>query len=74
MPDTARISQAWIQQEFLDQSTLGWRNFLEGFLHKSWQETQGIYFARIGSARSPKCWTIALIQKLWEVAWDMWEH
>jgi hypothetical protein len=41
---------------------------------KSWQATQQIYFARIGSSRSPKRWTIALIQKLWEVAWNMWEH
>jgi hypothetical protein len=72
--ESVRISQEWIGQAFSDQSTLGWRNFLEGFLHTSWQATQKIYFARIGSARSPKRWTTALIQKLWDVAWDMWEH
>jgi hypothetical protein len=72
--ESVRISQEWIGQAFSNQSTLGWRNFLEGFLHTSWQATQKIYFARIGSARSPKRWTTALIQKLWDVAWDMWEH
>jgi hypothetical protein len=47
---------------------------LEGFPAISWQTTQQIYFSRIGSSRSSKRWIIALIQKLWEVAWNMWEH
>jgi hypothetical protein len=64
------ISQACL----IDQSLLGWRNMLKGFLTISWQTIQKTYFARIGLARSPKRWTIALIQKMWEVAWNMWEH
>jgi hypothetical protein len=71
---TLYISQAWMRSVFDDQSLIGWRNMLEGFFTTSWQATQKIYFDRIGSARSPKRWTIALIQKMWEVAWNMWEH
>jgi hypothetical protein len=73
-PASVNISQEWIHQAFLGQSMLGWRNLLEGFVHVSWRQTQQIYFSRIGSARSPKRWIVALIQKLWEIAWDMWEH
>jgi hypothetical protein len=71
---TIKISQSWIFPAIMDQEKLGWRNFLEGLPTKSWQEAQKIYFLRIGSLRSPKRWVISLIQKLWEVAWDMWEH
>jgi hypothetical protein len=71
---TTYILQAWMRPAFIDQDVLGWRNMLEGFLVLTWQDTQRIYFSHIGSARSPKRWTIALIQKLWEVAWNMWEH
>jgi hypothetical protein len=73
-PPTTYISQAWMWSVFSDQSLLGWRNMLEGFPSTSWQITQKIYFERIGSARSPKRWTITLVQKMWEVAWNMWEH
>jgi hypothetical protein len=67
-------AQAWLKSVLLDQTLLGWSNFVDGFISTSWQSTQKIYFLRIGSRRSPKRWTIALIRKLWEVAWDMWEH
>jgi hypothetical protein len=68
------ISQSWILPAIKDQEKLGWRNFLEGLPTRYWQEAQKIYFLRIGSRRSPKRWVILLIQKLWDVAWDMWEH
>jgi hypothetical protein len=74
VPVGTRILQKRIQQAFAGQSTLRWHNLLEGFIHISWRQTQQKYFARIGSARSPKRWTVALIQKLWDIAWDMWEH
>jgi hypothetical protein len=73
-PPNFRTFQAWIEPAITHQSKLGWRNLLEGIPSKQWQETQRVYFSRIGSARSPKRWTIAMIQKLWEVAWNMWEH
>jgi hypothetical protein len=73
-PPNLHIFQAWIKLAVMHQSVLGWRNLLEGIPSKHWQETQQVYFSRIGSARSPKRWTIAMIQKMWEVAWNMWEH
>lgn len=64
----------WFYSAFTGQNVIGWRNFLEGFICNEWQLTQQNYFLRVGSRRSPRRWTAALIRKLWEVAWDMWEH
>jgi hypothetical protein len=73
-PPNLRTLQAWIEPAITHQSELGWRNLLEGIPSQQWQETQRVYFSRIGSARSPKRWTIAMIKKMWDVAWNMWEH
>jgi hypothetical protein len=73
-PPNLRTVQGWIEPAIAHQSELGWRNLLEGIPSQQWQEIQRVYFSRIGSARSPKRWTIALIQKMWDIAWNMWEH
>ena len=39
-----------------------------------WQRIQEEHYQSKGSKLSGKRWTIALIQKLWDVAWDQWEH
>jgi hypothetical protein len=39
-----------------------------------WQEIQAQYFRDIGKQNSGLRWTSALIQKIWQVAWDQWEH
>jgi hypothetical protein len=39
-----------------------------------WQEIQAQYFQEIGKQNSGWRWTSALIQKIWQVTWDQWEH
>jgi hypothetical protein len=39
-----------------------------------WQEIQAQYFRQIGKQNSGLRWTRALIQKIWQVAWDQREH
>ena len=56
------------------QQVLGWHLFLDGCLHISCSR---IYETRIqnhNSKLSPRRWTSALIKKLWEVAWIIWDH
>jgi hypothetical protein len=65
---------AWAKPAFEAQTNMGWKNFFEGFLAVEWQEVQALHFARIGSKKSTKRWASALIRKLWQVAWDLWEH
>ena len=38
-----------------------------------WAEVQETYFRFIGSQKSGKRWLVALIQKIWLTAWDLWE-
>ena len=56
------------------QDRIGWHHFLEGSLSPLWQQVQHDYLLFIGSRRSSLRWVSALICKLWDVAWDQWEH
>jgi hypothetical protein len=56
------------------QDTIGARQFFEGWVHKEWEVIQTKYLNEISSRRSGKRWTSALISKMWDVAWDLWEH
>jgi hypothetical protein len=39
-----------------------------------WQEIQAQYCREIGKQNPGPRWTNALIPKIWQVAWDQWEH
>jgi hypothetical protein len=47
---------------------------LEGGLAFDWQFAQQRYFKSLRSKKSKRRWVLALIRKLWTVAWDQWEH
>ena len=53
---------------------LGWRCFLEGRVSVAWESHQEAYYKSVRSRKSAKRWVVALILKLWDVAWDLWEH
>ena len=57
-----------------EQSEIGWSNFLEGRLSSHWRYVMDQHYRRIGSKKNGKRWTTMLIQKVWEIAWDQWEH
>jgi hypothetical protein len=56
------------------QSAVGWGRFFEGWVVLQWKEQQHRYYMAIKSHRTGRRWTIAILQKLWNIAWDMWEH
>jgi hypothetical protein len=56
------------------QNSIGWGVFLEGGVGTEWQNAQSRYFCESGSPQRGLRWTVALILKLWQVAWNMWEH
>jgi hypothetical protein len=56
------------------QTEVGWQTLVEGCPVQGWQEVQQHYFTFIKSHKTGKRWLSALICKLWQVAWDMWEH
>ena len=57
-----------------EQRKAGWRTLLEGAPVKGWREIQQSYLERIGSRKTGLRWITALIVKLWDVAWDQWNH
>ncbi len=52
----------------------GWQSFFEGWIPTGWEEAQQAYYAFVNSNRTGRRWTICLILKLWDIAWDLWEH
>jgi hypothetical protein len=64
----------WLLELSKKQDSCGWRNFFEGFLLKDWYTTLNQHLSQTHSRKSPRRWLSALIQKLWLIAWDLWEH
>jgi hypothetical protein len=56
------------------QDKLGWWAFIEGAPCKGWAETQQCYYEFIGSRWMGQHWLSAVIRKMWDTSWDMWEH
>lgn len=74
MPASLVSAAPWIQEALVRQEESGWRNFFEGFVVVDWRTAQNRYYAHIGSRRSSRRWVSALIRKMWQIAWDLWEH
>jgi len=57
-----------------EQSWLGWNLALDGVISKKWQEEQAAVWKAFKLRKSSQRWTTALIQRLVDMAWDMWHH
>jgi hypothetical protein len=68
--NTPRCFQILLQEQHL----VGWGRFFEGWAVKSWAILQQQYYGVIHSRRTGQRWLVAILQKLWNTAWDMWEH
>ena len=62
------------QQAFDNQDGIGWQALLEGAPAKGWSDAQQRYYDLLGKRNTGKRWLTAIIQKLWDVAWDLWDH
>ncbi len=63
-----------LQAALLSQDEIGWQFLLEGRVSNQWQGVQQQYYNWIASRKTGRRWVSLLIQKLWQVAWDQWEH
>jgi hypothetical protein len=74
-PRKARRPMEHDLQELQDaQDDIGWDKFMFGNISVLWQEIQAQYFREKGKQNSDLRWKSALIQKIWQVTWDQWEH
>jgi hypothetical protein len=74
--DTARMTSKipWLNEALKKQAACGWRNFFEGMIILDWRDVVAAHMSRIRSPKSSRRWLTALIRKLWQIAWDLWEH
>ena len=63
-----------VGQFIYETGAIGWKSLLEGRTALGWSEVQQRYLQWIGSRRSGLRWLTTVIQKLWDIAWDMWDH
>jgi len=56
------------------QSAIGWERLVDVWLSEAWQEHQEQFWCNVRTWHSSKRWTMALIKKLWNIVWDMWEQ
>ena len=59
---------------FQTQDEFGWNTFLDGFLVSQWASTMDQYLRSINSKVTIRRWMTAIIRKLWEISWDLWEQ
>jgi hypothetical protein len=45
-----------------------------GRMSLQWKAVQQRYYEWLGKRNTGKKWAMALIQKVWDVSWDMWDH
>jgi hypothetical protein len=63
-----------IREAIQDQNGIGWKNFLEGCASRKWAPIQDAHYKMIGKRTRGKRWISSLILKLWQTAWNQWEH
>lgn len=77
-PENCTAVNATLSQEvrsvFEAQDAIGWLCFMYGFWSLEWIGIQQAYLVSLQSKISVKRWSSAIIQKLWLIAWDMWDH
>jgi hypothetical protein len=60
----------------LDQArnVISWKALLNGLVSTLWREIQHQYVLLLVKSNPGERWVRLLIQKLWDGAWDEWEH
>jgi len=57
-----------------EQIRIGWDRLLDGWLSQYWRSQQDKIWSQVCSHKSSCQWTSVLIQKLWDILWDMWDY
>ena len=65
---------AQLQEAIHLQDQISWQALLEGCLSLEWQGVQQHYYLWMGIRKTGRRWLSSLIKKLWEIAWDQWDH
>ena len=61
-----------VATSFKKQTNIGWIQTLMGLIFHDWAEVQNTYLRSLGTKISGVRWISALIRKLWDTAWEIW--
>lgn len=56
------------------QRQAGLNAVIDGFLHLEWAAVQHNYYIWLHCCTIGFGWLLQVIRRLWEVAWDLWQH
>ena len=70
----ANFAEEKVNRAVTSQSSIGWKNLLEGLLSASWRQLQQRYYHREGCRKSSKRWAKGLFVQLHHLAWNQWDH
>ena len=62
------------QHTVAEQGKIGWHQFFLGCLGRKWSDAQQRYIDSLNQENTGRRWTITIIQKAIDMAWDMWEQ
>ena len=74
LPRYRRHDEWGTQAAVAAQDKISWYNLLLGRMSHKWPDTQQKYLESLGKRTTQRRWTIAIISKLWDITWDMWQH
>jgi hypothetical protein len=64
-----------VRAQMAHQQRIGWEALLEGRPAAEWRNEQERHFrSKPHCLKTGKRWAIALIKKLWDTAWTLWDH
>ena len=73
-PPSPGSDQVTLIQAMAEQNSIGWHNFIDGFISKQWTILQRQYLKELGSMKSPILWISRFQRRIWEIPWEMWLH
>jgi hypothetical protein len=73
-PTPIQVDHPGLAQALLQQDLIGWTSALEGRWGTLWAPLQDAYYKWLNSRQSGHRWLTALIERMWKVAWDLWDH
>ena len=73
-PNSPQPDLFGVHEAVKDQDRIGWYNFLLGRLSTKWSDAQERYLQSLKKRNSGRRWTIAVLDKTWDISWDMWEQ
>ena len=61
-------------EAFRIQDLIGWYPFLQGFWATQWESVQARYLQSLEVKTTIRRWLSAVLRRLWQISWDMWDH